>query len=69
MYTLICSSGNKLYNCYAGVYRDDFVSFRTLLSFMSEFESVDSIKKRDYDVWSEYFNSAVCMSLAQQYGE
>ncbi len=69
LYALICSSGNKLYNCYAGVYRDDFVSFRTLLSFMSEFESVDSIKKRDYDVWSEYFNSAVCMSLAQQYGE
>ena len=69
LYALICSSGNKLYNCYAGVYRDDFVSFRTLLSFMSEFESVDSIKKRDINVRSEYFNSAVCMSLAQQYGE
>lgn len=69
LYSLICGGNNKLYSCYAGVYRDDFVSFVTLLSFMNEFESAEAIKKLDYGTWSEYFNGAVCMSLAQQYGE
>lgn len=66
LYALICGGSNQLCNCYAGIYCDDFVVFKTLLSFINNFECADDIKL-DCAMLPEYFNGAVCESLEKHY--
>ena len=69
LYTLISVENNKVNNCAAGIYSDDLVAFVTLLDFMNQFERADDIKKLDYFMLQECFNSYVLESLKRKFGE